>query len=556
MQKNGIFYLGLALVLNAVLLHSSCTKNDDPGNEPLYLNATFPKLEFKHNLYYLLDHRARSIEMIFNEEIDPNSVTGNISLSDKTGSHDANYDIETSGKVVVLFFKKEFLLHDGWKYELSLEAGIKSISGEKLKNSEIFELRTNGKHAFTHTGVKVKSNNDNNRNSIVCISDLHLGDERATNGNYCWFGKNAEALESLLDSVLHSNQIRELVIQGDLFDEWIVPYSILPFNPDSGINNSMDYFRAIAESPVNIGIFDRFKSIAGHDEIDLVYIPGNHDMKMKQEYLEELIPGVIWKGDVEGLGKYSPADGIIMEHGHRYDFFNCPQPLVNAGHMLPPGYFISRLYAQGMMESAGNAEKSLVQPDGSADFVAAWTLAIIYTLGDFNMSVPPLDSAIVLMGGIDGYIDPFSFNGAQDMYAANIQDLWPATQTENAVPVPLDVLIAIWHGFDLTSAALLEYMQMSTSLSSYNVVSFGHSHNPMVQVYPAGNEYSGIYANSGSWIDADQCSHDVRTYLVIKPAEWTDSDLDVVMLHQLNLAGGTKGNEYVAELISEENILK
>ena len=46
---------------------------------------------------------------------------------------------------------------------------------------------------------------------------------------------------------------------------------------------------------------------------------------------------------------YSPTEDIMLEHGHRYDFMNCPEPLVNDGHILPPGFFISRLYAQGYM---------------------------------------------------------------------------------------------------------------------------------------------------------------------------------------------------------------
>ena len=199
-------------------------------------------------------------------------------------------------------------------------------------------MRTTGKHVLG-TGLTGQNGQYGQRNSILAISDVHMGDERATDGNYCWFGKNADALKNLLDSVLYGNQIRELVIHGDLFDEWIVPYSISPVDPEIGINSSLDYFQAIAESPVNVEIFDRLRLIASSSEIDLIYIPGNHDMEITQDFIEEIIPGITWKGDVQGLGKYSPVDDIIMEHGHRYDFFNCPQPLVNPNHKLPPGYF-------------------------------------------------------------------------------------------------------------------------------------------------------------------------------------------------------------------------
>jgi UDP-2,3-diacylglucosamine pyrophosphatase LpxH len=556
MKKIHPFYLAIALIAGGLFIfHSSCKKGEEPGSAPQYLSVDFPRLDYKHNLYYLLNDDARSIEMIFNETIDPGSVASNMFLSDKNGSFDSNYDIEISGRAVILVFHQDFVLKDGWKYDLNLKTSLVSTSGESLKQDEIIELRTTGKHLFSNPGLTGQNGQYGQRNSILAISDVHMGDERATDGNYCWFGKNADALKNLLDSALYGNQIRELVIQGDLFDEWIVPYSISPFDPEIGINSSLDYFQAIAESTVNVGIFDRLRSIASSSEIDLIYIPGNHDMEITQDFIEEIIPGIIWKGDVQGLGKYSPVDDIIMEHGHRYDFFNCPQPLVNPNHKLPPGYFISRLYAQGMMESAGVKMKSALETNGSPEFVTAWTLALIYTLGDFNMDVPPLDSAIVLMGGIDGYNDPFSFNGAQNMYKANIQDLWPETQTVNNVPVPMDELFAIWHGYDLTSAALYEYLLQSPSLSPYKIVSFGHSHNPSVQVYPAGHDYEAVYANSGSWLDDDKCSHDVRTYLVLKPAEWTGSDLDVVMLYQYNLDNNGQGNTYVPDLITEENIL-
>ncbi len=153
----------------------------------------------------------------------------------------------------------------------------------------------------------------------------------------------------------------------------------------------------------------------------------------------------------------------------------------------------------------------------------------------------------------DGYSDPFSFNGAENMYAADIENLWPETQAENNVPGPMNVLFAIWHGYNLTTAALTEYLQ--GSLAVFKIVSFGHSHNPMIHVFPAGNAYTGIYANSGSWIDADKCSHPVRTCLIIKPAKSTGSDINVVMLYQYNPQASGNANTFVPELMAEESIL-
>ncbi|MCK5337298.1 MAG: hypothetical protein KAJ50_00755, partial [Bacteroidales bacterium] len=76
-------------------------------------------------------------------------------------------------------------------------------------------------------------------------------------------------------------------------------------------------------------------------------------------------------------------------------------------------------------------------------------------------------------------------------------------------------------------------------------------HEPMLEYYYKSGKHSSIYANSGSWIDADQSSHKVRTYLLITPKAWTGSELDVVGLYQYN---PDTGDEYKPVLIKEESV--
>ncbi len=561
MKKNGILFLGITLMLSSlIIIQQSCKKPAEISPEPQYLSVTFPRLIHKHGLYHRLKHHERSIEMDFNLPVDPETVAGNLSFSDKTGLLDSHYDLEISSNKILIKFHTDFQLFDGWKYLLTITTGLKSTSGESLKQNETMELRTTAKlilPASDALGTNNSSGDSTQRNSIACISDIHMGDPRATSGDYCWFGKNADALESFLDFILTGNHVRQLIILGDLFDEWLVPYTVSPYDPQAGISDTREYFLAIAGSPTNSLIIEKLKSIALHTEIELVYVPGNHDMLITQEILEEIIPNTTWAGDVSGLGDYSPVNGIIMEHGHRYDFFNCPQPLVSSGHILPPGYFISRLYAQGLSTQTDYMSKEALVAEGSFEFLTAWTIAYFYTILHFEMDLPQEDSANILMGGIDNHADPFSFNGARDMYAENIEDNWQATQTTNEVPVPIDCCLqAIWNGHsDLFIAAKTEYME-SQAPTTYKVVAFGHTHEPMLEVYPSGNQYTSIYANSGSWVDADQSSHKVRTYLIINPAEWTGSDLDIVLLYQYNLDSdnGGPGLTYKPVQIAEENI--
>jgi len=542
-------FLWVVAVCSQLVLQQSCEKKEKE-DENLYLTVKLSGSGMQNESYYSLNYTERSVELEFSQPIDSLSINGNISFSDRNGSLDSMCRSIAYGRKVILAFKPGFRLDDGWKYKIILKTGLRSTSGSTLPSLTPIELRTSSRHL----GI---DNDSVSRNSIVCISDIHMGDPRSVTLGYCWFAKNAQALESLLNVVMTSQQVKQLVILGDLFDEWVVPYRLSPFDSLSGINNSRDYFLSVANAPTNINIINKLKDIASGGTTQLIYIPGNHDMLLTQEVLEEIIPGVIWQGDSPGLGHYSPFSEIIMEHGHRYDFFNCPQPLTTPGHMLPPGYFISRLDAEGLMEKRHSALKDTRSMEGDAEFMTAWTAAFEYLKIHYSITVAA-DSMNILMDGIDNFPGPYSFNGVRDKFAANIENAWTSTETGNGLPVSMPVLMAILDGsIDLSFTAAYEYMQ-TTAPTQYRIVVFGHTHNPMLKVYPAGNIYTGIYANTGSWVNAELSSKPVRTFLVIKPGEWTGSDLDVVSLFQYNLdsGSGSPNPDFTPVLISEESIDK
>ena len=548
MKLKHIFTFLWIMALGSQLILQQACKKKETQNEILYLTVNLPRSVMQNESYYSLNYQERSIEMDFSQQIDSSTIKGNISFSDKNGVLDSMYNTIYSGRKIILAFHPGFQLHDGWRYLITIKTGLRSTSGLTFQTVTTIEVRTSARHL-------VLDNDTIKRNSIICISDIHMGDPRSVALGYCWFGKNEAALESLLNVVLTNSQVRQLVILGDLFDEWVVPYRISPFDPQSGINNSRDYFLAIANSPANVNVINKLKAIASCGTIQLIYTPGNHDMLLTQEILQEIIPGVIWQGDSTGLGHYSPLSEIMMEHGHRYDFFNCPQPLSDPGHILPPGYFISRLDAEGLMEQGGNKHKEPKAATGQIEFLTAWTAAFTYLQIEYSLTVAP-DSANILMGGIDNYSTPLSFNGVRDTFAGNIENVWPSTEIRNGVPVTMPVLMAILNGnSDLSFAAAYEYMQ-SSAPKLFNIVVFGHTHNPMLKVYPTGKQYTGIYANTGSWVNADICSKPVRTFVVIKPGEWTGSDLDIVSLFQYNLDSGSgdPNPDFIPVLISEESI--
>ena len=547
MKPKLIFSIFWIIAIGSQFIIQQSCKKKEIQYQPVYLTVNLTSSVMQNETYYPVNYQERSVEMDFSQPIDSSTINGNIIFSDKDGALNTMCQMISSGRKVVIAFQPGFQMHDGWLYQIVVKTGLKSTTGVTLQSATTLEIRTTARHLLLDTDTT-------QRNSIICISDIHMGDPRSVASGYCWFSKNAAALESLLSEALASPQVRQVVILGDLFDEWVVPYRISPFDPQAGINNSRDYFLAIANSPTNINVINKLKAIASSGTIQLIYIPGNHDMLMTRDVLEEIIPGVIWQGDSTGVGHYSPVNEIIMEHGHRYDFFNCPQPLSDPGHMLPPGYFVSRLDAEGLAEG-GHKLKYAAEGTGQAEFLTAWTVATDYLIIHYSLIVAA-DSVNIPMGGLDNYSTPFSFNGVRDKYAANIEDVWPSTQIRNGVPVTMPVLMAIVNGnVDLSFTAAYEYMQ-NAAPKLYKIVAFGHTHNPMLKVYPSGKQYTGIYANTGSWVNAELSKNPVRTFLVIKPGEWTGSELDVVSLFQYNLdsGGGNPDPDFIPVLISEESI--
>jgi UDP-2,3-diacylglucosamine pyrophosphatase LpxH len=516
---------------------------------PLTLNVDFPLATLKHDRYYLIDDESRSLEIVFSDAIIPETAEDAINFSDKSGSLKEYYDIVVSGKVAFIRFKPDYKLKGGWSYNLLINEGILSVNGYTISPDMEYNFRTTSVHI--HENHSANSNDSSSRTLIAVISDIHCGDQRATNKNYSWFHENSDALKQFTGYIKDHPGIRQLVIQGDLFDEWMIPYYVKPFDTSVNISSSKEYFKAIADNVVNKPVFDNIRAILNEQKIDVIYIPGNHDMLITNEILQEILPGILYKGDIKGLGYYEPVDKILMEHGHRYDFFNCPQPLVNEGHILPPGYFVTRLYASGL--ASRKANKSASSQLSDIEFVTAWSLAFGYTISNFNLNADtiPMDSLMVQMSGVNGYSDPFSFDGALGMYDKNIEELWPSTQTLNNIPKPMSVFLAILNGKYLYGAALYEYLTDYFS-EQPRIVSWGHSHEPDIKVFPFQSYYTGIYANSGSWIDPSESSYKTRTFLIINPGKWSGSELDVVSLYQFN-----KDNDaYLPYLLKEENIKK
>jgi UDP-2,3-diacylglucosamine pyrophosphatase LpxH len=382
------------------------------------------------------------------------------------------------------------------------------------------------------------SNGGVERNMIVVMSDIHLGADL----NYAECKDNLGPLEKLLEQIRVAPNVKELVIAGDMLDEWFVPATVDTYNG----KGQRDFVQRIAES--NKGVIDAFNSIIQGGEIIVTYVPGNHDLTITHENVDLILPGINQARDeVLGLGTYTPENypEIAIEHGHRYNFFCAPDPFSNQdiapGTILPPGYFFTRIAVQHVVEDLPAGEGvvvSITPPNASGNesqtnlykywSIWAWATNYFTIENDFDEKI--------ITTNIDGFTENYSVNdflpyqtdpgGWIDVNLyEGIQDTWTERQVQNLVEVNIPTEHAITTAIDAVETDNQAQNQyFSNPNSNKRIVVFGHSHVATIIASENHQGEKSIYANTGTWID-----HNTRgastTFVVITPqSEETSSE--------------------------------
>jgi UDP-2,3-diacylglucosamine pyrophosphatase LpxH len=376
------------------------------------------------------------------------------------------------------------------------------------------------------------------RNRIVVVSDLHLGADPA----YAEIHENLKPLEHFLEKVGAASHVRELVIAGDLLDEWFVPATTDTY---AG-KDQRDFIRRIAAA--NPGVIDALNRIIQAGEITVTYVPGNHDLAVTAENVAELLPGIRQARDAEqGLGVYSPAGHpeMAIEHGHRYDFFCSPDPISNRdaapGSIMPPGYFFTRIAALHVAQQCHTAGDTLPvvtrNVSGDEGQNAAFVYWEVWKKLILDMPVENKFEDPIIVTRIDGFTRTYSIDdlipyqssagGTIDVNLfKGIYDAWDERQTLNrvAVHVPAAEAIAGVTGVRGTDDQA-EKQYFLNPESDARIVIFGHTHD--AKIIPSENlkGQKTIYGNSGTWIDHH--SHPTTmNFIVITPrsaeaSSWT-----------------------------------
>lgn len=364
--------------------------------------------------------------------------------------------------------------------------------------------------------ISVSSNT--NRDKIVVISDLHLGSDLSYSENV----KHLKRLEQFLKEVRSSTTIKELIMNGDILDEWYVPTRTDTY----GGGTQTDFVKKSVSA--NQTVFDVLNGIIKDGKIKLTYVPGNHDMGFSQENINLAMPGVNQARDLNksGIGTYHPDDypQIAIEHGHRYDFFCAITPNANEaeapGATLAPGYFFARIAANSFTdpttkEAATKVPAVVLNNPTDAEqyskhlYYKLWKKVmenVIYVKDNF--------SEPIIKTNVGNYTKTYSINdilpqnsatdGTIQMNLYNnlfTQANWDEREKYNNVPVMTDINQAIEGSLEtsfIDDQANVQYFQNSDSI---RIVVFGHTHIPMIKTSTNLKGEACVYINSGSWED-------------------------------------------------------
>jgi UDP-2,3-diacylglucosamine pyrophosphatase LpxH len=392
------------------------------------------------------------------------------------------------------------------------------------------------------------ANVTNERSNIVIISDMHLGADIL----YSECNQNLGILTELLQRIRVSKDVKELVIAGDLIDEWFVPAT---FDTYKGKGQS-EFVKQVALT--NKVVFDVLNQIIKDGKILVTYVPGNHDLAITNESVELVLPGINQARDEQqGLGTYTPSDfsTLAIEHGHRYNFACAPDPFSNSaiapGSIMPPGYFFTRIAALSIYQGCKHAGDYITYVTPNFSGGESQALAFEYWQGWVSlMGMFPVENKFdekLIVTNINGFAGNYSINDVMP-YQTNpagyidmnlfkgIQDNWDRREIQNKVAVKFSAAQAIAdQDDDSKTDAQAQIQYFMNPASDKRIVVFGHTHESRIITSQNYNGQKSIYVNSGTWIDSNP-GFTMANFVVITPQNDGASSQTLVKLY--NYQGG------------------
>jgi UDP-2,3-diacylglucosamine pyrophosphatase LpxH len=233
----------------------------------------------------------------------------------------------------------------------------------------------------------------------VVVSDVHIG----TGGPTVWYqpAVHQSSLATILDWVVaNADDVRELILLGDVFDFWTYPPDERPPTL-AGI---------VDANPVILGRDGRLAAAVAALDGSVSYLLGNHDATVSAADLAALrssVGPVRLAPPVHVLAGAGSGRRTVFAHGHTWTMFNAPDPS-SPWDSLPVGYFVTRAVAHQMARSLAPGQtvadvsnqgapngldlrqflRSLAGPRGLGPSISRMLLDYVATLAGLGDDVP------------------------------------------------------------------------------------------------------------------------------------------------------------------------
>lgn len=319
-------------------------------------------------------------------------------------------------------------------------------------------------------------NNFKERNKIVFISDVHIGAGKkgSYKYDYDWLDNTeTNTFAGFLLNLNNREDVREVILLGDIADNWVCPIDMVP-----------PTFKEIFDAGKNRNVTDNLKKLAKNPKIKIIYMPGNHDMGITKDFVENYFKGMVFGGSAERNSKY--GDGRLhAEHGSAYTMFNAPDPINDPRKRLPLGYFISRAVATKAAKTGSKDRHYWTYFDDLLEAVGPQSISESVFESILEESGIPENKDIVmpLIGASSSKVKASSIKERyKDLYDQRVKILGPGK-----------AFLSVVGEFHLGKIA-----DNLASKGNVRIVIFGHNHNSLLDK----DEWfvkDRIYANCGAW---------------------------------------------------------
>ncbi len=324
----------------------------------------------------------------------------------------------------------------------------------------------------------------------VFVSDIHMSlggslvkdsADPAKTHEYDWFDLDEAAQFLLFLQYLLKEDIQEVILLGDIMDDWLYPHDI-----------SAPTYKDTAAAGHIKPILEAIDGLSKKQNVTITYIPGNHDMGVMDKkdpaaihFRKSVLPKVKFIP-----GPYQTNDGIYAEHGHSYLVWNANDP----NYPLPVGYYLTRLiasisaYTNGKTFTIPQLVRGLANKNALIDDPLTFLAKQLDGAGSHAVG---RNTWIAKSGsGI-----PLQLKDVRKVYG-DLPARWSQSHKD---------ILAPWESVWYEVVGLLDVARDLVRKPERQVVIFGHTHDddiwkigPAAQI-PEHEEYWGIYANCGSW---------------------------------------------------------